>query len=137
MKIARILMGRLKKDDYLLEALYEIIEERKIKSGLIQGIGAVQNLNCGYYDQKNFKYKQISFNKPLEVTNLTGNISIKDEKPFIHCHITCADENGNVFGGHLGEKTKVFAFEYIIFIFEGKEFFRKFDSSTGLYLWEK
>ncbi len=137
MKINKILMGKLNKDDYLLESLQKIVEKNNISCGLIQGIGAVQNLNCGYYNQESFKYQEISFNQPLEVTNLSGNISIRDGKPFIHCHITCADERGKVFGGHLGEKTKVFAFEYIIFSFEGGNFVRKFDSNTGLYLWEK
>ena len=137
MKIKEILMGRLFKDEYLLEKLQKIIEENNIKIGIIKGIGALQNLNFSYYIQNEKRYITKSITQPVEVLNLTGNISIKDGSPFIHCHITVADSNGNAFGGHLAEKSKVFAFEYTIFVLEGEEKVRKFDEKTGLALWEK
>ena len=130
-------MGRLFKDEYLLEKLQEIVERNNIKTGIIKGIGALQNLHFSYYIQNEKRYITKSITQPVEVLNLTGNISIKDGSPFIHCHITVADSNGNAFGGHLAEKSKVFAFEYTIFILEGEEKVRKFDEETGLSLWEK
>ena len=137
MKVKEIIMGRILKDEPLLEKIQDIVKEKDINLGLIKGIGALQNLNFSYYVQKEKRYVTKSINNPVEVLNLTGNISIKDGKPFIHCHITVADENGNAFGGHLAEKSKVFAFEYTIFILDGEEKVRKFDRETGLSLWEK
>ena len=137
MKIKKIYMDRLNKDDFLLESLHKIVEENRISSGMIFGIGALQNLNFSYYMQKEKNYITKSIDNPVEVLNLTGNISKKDGKPFIHCHITVADENGNAFGGHLAEKSKVFAFEYKIIEFDSEPKIRKFDPITGLFLWEK
>ncbi len=137
MRIKNIIMNRIEKDEFLLEKLNEIIIKENIKLGFITGIGALQNLNFSYYIQDEKKYVSKAINKNVEVLNLTGNISIKDNKPFAHCHITVADEKGNSFGGHLAEKSKVFAFEYTIFVFEGEEKIRKFDKVTGLSLWEK
>ena len=137
MKIKNIIIGKIKKDSFLLEKLSEIVKENKINCGIILGIGAIQNLNFGFYNQEKHEYKTITINKPLEVLNLTGNISIKENSPFVHCHITCADEDGKVYGGHLFEGTKVFAFEYKIFEVEGKFLIRNFDNLTGLFLWER
>ena len=137
MKIKKIYMEKLSKDDYLLESLQNFVKINRVTSGIILGIGALQNLNFSYYLQSEKRYITKSINKPCEVLNLTGNISLKDKNPFIHCHITVGDENGNAFGGHLAEKSKVFAFEFKIFEFEGENKFRKFDDITGLFLWGK
>ncbi len=137
MKIKKIIMDKILKDEFLLEKLNEIVKKENITLGFITGIGALQNLNFSYYLQNKKNYITKSINKNVEVLNLTGNISIKDGEPFVHCHITVADENGNTYGGHLAEKSKVFAFEYTIFVFEGEEKIRKFDEITGLTLWEK
>ena len=137
MHVKDIIMGRILKGESLLEKLQSIVEEKNINLGLIKGIGALQNLNFSYYIQNEKRYITKSINNPVEVLNLTGNISIKDGKPFIHCHITVADENGNAFGGHLDKKSKVFAFEYTIFVLDGEEKVRKFDGETGLSLWER
>ena len=137
MKITEIIMNRIGKDEFLLEKLMEIVKKEKITLGYITGIGALQNLNFSFYLQNEKKYVTKAINKNVEVLNLTGNISIKDGEPFVHCHITVADENGNSYGGHLAEKSRVFAFEYTIFVFEGEEKIRKFDNVTGLSLWEK
>ncbi|WP_394020584.1 PCC domain-containing protein [Anaerococcus cruorum] len=41
----------------------------------------------------------------LEITSLIGNITTFEDKPVVHTHITCANENSKVIGGHLGEAT--------------------------------
>ncbi len=137
MKIKKIIMDKINKDENLLETLTEIVKKNHISLGIITGIGALQNLNFSYYLQDKKEYITKSINKPVEILNLTGNISLKNGEPFIHCHITVADENGNALGGHLAEKSKVFAFEYTIIELEGKEKIRKYDQQTGLSLWEK
>jgi predicted DNA-binding protein with PD1-like motif len=72
----------------------------------------------------------------LEITSLTGNVSIKDGKPLVHVHVTLADKKGNAFGGHLAEGTIVFACEVCIQVFQGEPLKRGFDKTTGLPLWE-
>ena len=42
-----------------------------------------------------------SFEEPMEIGNLTGNVSKMDGKRFVHCHITVAGPELIAFTGHL------------------------------------
>ena len=135
-KQKKIIMGRLRHGADLLEELTDICKKGNIVLGGIKAIGAVQKACIGFYDQEKREYKYIKIDKPLEITNLTGNISIKDNNPFVHAHITLADSKGRAFGGHLSQGTIVFACECVIEVLEGPVFERGFDQETGLSLWE-
>ena len=132
----RILMGNLDTGRDLLEALQEICKTHDIRLGKIQAIGAVRKACIGYYDQLRGEYLYQILDRPLEITGLNGNISLKDGRPFVHVHLTLGDKGGQVFGGHLARGTVVFDCEYIILIFKGSEFNRTFHRETGLSLWD-
>jgi hypothetical protein len=74
--------------------------------------------------------------KPMEILSLMGNVSLKDDKPFVHAHITLADARGVAMGGHLAEGTIVFACEFMIEEYiSDRALVRYFDEKTGLFLW--
>lgn len=128
-------IGKLSYGCDLLEELTSICIEKNISLGKIEAIGAVQKSRVGYYNQETREYKFLDFDKPSEILNLTGNISIKDNKPFVHAHIILADESGNAYGGHLASGTITFACEFVIHSYSGTELNRKMDNETGLPLW--
>ncbi len=130
-----IFIGKLSHGCDLLEELTDICIEKNISLGKIEAIGAVQRACIGYYNQTAREYRFLNFDKPSEILNLTGNISIKDNKPFVHAHIVLADETGNSYGGHLAPGTITFACEFIIYSFSGNELKRGMDDTTGLPLW--
>jgi uncharacterized protein len=132
---ANTFMGRLDHDADLLEALTAICIKENIQLGRLEAIGAVKKAALGYYDQKQKKYEYFEINRHLEILNLTGNISMKDGKPFVHAHVTLADEKGRAFGGHLIPGTSIFACEAIIQAFDGPQLHRKTEPVTGLPLW--
>lgn len=128
-------MGRLEKDDDLLNELTEIIKEENITTGFIKVIGAVQNAKIGFYNQETHEYQYKTFAKEMEIVSCIGNISILDGEPFIHAHITLADEDGSCYGGHLAEGTTVFASEFFIQPLQGDTLERKYEEKTQLTLW--
>ena len=128
-------MGRLGFGCDLLEELNRVAREREIKLGRIEALGAVQKARIAYYDQNSRVYQFIDIDKAMEIVQLIGNISLKEAEPFVHAHITLADESGKVFGGHLAPGTILFACEFIIEALEGPDFNRSFDEETGLPLW--
>jgi len=134
-KSKKKIMGKLDCGCDLLGGLTEICKNQHITSGFIQAIGAVQKACIGFYDQQTHEYHITTLNRPLEIVSLIGNISIKDGEPFVHAHITLADETEQAYGGHLAPGTIVFACEFILEIFEGESFIRSFDNETGLSLW--
>ena len=136
LKPDRILMGKISHKGDLLDELTSICIEKDIKLGKIFALGAVKKANLGYYNQNTREYQHFELDNHLEITNLTGNISIKDNKPIVHAHITLADDKGNAFGGHLIKGTIIIACEFIIESFTGPEYKRGLDLETGLPLWD-
>jgi uncharacterized protein len=136
-KPGRRIMGRLPKGKDLLGALENCCREHNITLGEVEVIGAVTKAKVGYYDQKNQQYQFLEFNQPLEILSLLGNISLKDNKPFVHAHITLGGAEGQAWGGHLAEGTTIFAGEFILQEYESdQKLVRQLDKETGLFLWD-
>ncbi len=135
LKSGRLFMGKLKHGADLLEEITTICIENKINLGQITAIGAVKKANLAYYDQTTHKYLPHMIDRPLEIINLTGNISLKNNQPMVHAHITLSDRQDNAYGGHLATGTIIFACEIIIEEFTGHKFKREFDQQTSLPLW--
>lgn len=130
-----IYMGRLNKDDDLYQELSRLAVENQIKTGIINVIGAVSRARIGFYNQEKRKYEYIDFDHEMEIAGCRGNISILDGKPMVHAHITLAEDDGTVYGGHLTEGTIVFASEVFIQELKGDSLIRSFDQDTDLTLW--
>lgn len=132
-------MGKCSFDADLLEQMNTFCQQNKITTGSVSLIGAVKNIRLGYYKQDEKQYvtldEDLSDKGPFEIVNCSGNISIKDEKPFCHLHIVVSDKEGKCFGGHLMPGVKIFATEFIIQEFEGEELIRGIDEDTELPLW--
>jgi predicted DNA-binding protein with PD1-like motif len=135
-KTKRIFTGRLPMGADLYESISRICTEEDIKIGKITVLGAVTKAAVAYYEQDKKEYKAITFDKHLEILNCTGNVSLKDGKPFVHMHATLADSQGGVLGGHVTTGTLVFACEVTIEELEGKALDRRLDQITGLNLWD-
>jgi predicted DNA-binding protein with PD1-like motif len=62
-----------------------------------------------------------------------GNVSLLNNKPFIHAHITVSDGSLNVKGGHL--KTALVSVTCEIFFTKfNKKLVRQFDEQVGINL---
>ena len=136
-KSSKTFIGRLSHKSDLLQEITDLCVQENITLGKVEGIGAVEKARVGYYNQGSREYQYIEYDQHLEVIKLTGNVSIKDNAPFVHAHITLSDEKGNAFGGHLAPGTIIFAFEIILQAFEGPELCRAYDDETGLPLWKE
>lgn len=135
-KIKRLIWVKISYGEDLLKAVSDFCLKNNIRLAFISAIGALQKASFSYYLQKEKKYYKNLINKPVEILTCTGNVSVKDGKPFIHAHLTVADRKGNTFGGHLEGGTIVFACEAALFELEGDLLERKFDETTGLSLWD-
>ncbi|MHA1696094.1 MAG: PPC domain-containing DNA-binding protein [Candidatus Helarchaeota archaeon] len=132
--IKRIIFCKLDDGEDLLDGINKISNEYNIKSASFYGIGAVKKAVFGFY--KDNKYISNEKNQNLEVISCIGNIAIdKDtKKKIIHCHITCGDDKGNSFGGHVLTGCIISpTLELTIFEFED-QIFRKYNEKLNLTL---
>jgi uncharacterized protein len=135
-KLKRTIIGQLPHGTDLLDGLTQMAQKENIRIGRISALGATTHAIVAYYDQSEKKYKPMEFSHGMEILNLHGNISIRDGKPFVHAHIVLGDRQGKTFGGHLMPGTKLWACEFFIDEFEGKDLVRGLDETTGLFLWK-
>jgi len=122
----------LYKGDYLNKSLEKLAKELDIKFAQISGIGALKNPTLGLVSSKEKKYFTKEFIGEFELTSLQGNISWKESTPFSHTHVTLADKNYNIFGGHLMDAKIAVVGEIFIKCFNSKKEYRKYNDNIGI-----
>ena len=129
---------KFEKDQLLLQSLNQYAKDNNIKTAEISFIVAVQNVNVMYFNQSKKEYDKHKFEGGHEGLSGLGNVSILEGEPFVHVHMTVADKNGNAFGGHLDEGTKIWLIEAVIKepTFFGKGIERHFDDELCLSVWK-
>lgn len=128
-------MGRLAHGEDILSSMEAFCARHSIQAGVFSLIGAVSSATIGAYDQKQQVYVTVKEDRELEILSCTGNISLKEGKPFAHAHVVLGDHAGATIGGHLFSPTIVFAGEIHMIELVGTPLERTYDDVTGLMLW--
>uniref|UniRef100_A0A7C4U7A9 DUF296 domain-containing protein n=1 Tax=candidate division WOR-3 bacterium TaxID=2052148 RepID=A0A7C4U7A9_UNCW3 len=123
----------IEKGEEIVENLTNFCLKNNVYSGYISGIGAAENIEVGYFDEKKKDYKRIFIKESCEVLSISGNISIKESKLFVHLHIILSKNDFNTTGGHLFKGYVSATLEVYIKTFS-KNLIRKMDDETGLFL---
>ena len=139
---SRVIVARVKPDSDLLRSLQKVAVEEGVASGVIvSGVGLLKqaklrNCKClpDEYPITDANRTYLSFEKPLEILSISGNVTLAEGKPLVHAHLTLSEVEGNeitVIGGHLIEGCVVFGFsEFAILELEGIEMVKRFDEET-------
>ncbi len=118
----------------LLEYLGKYVAEKGIKTAWINIMGSLIDPVIGYYDTDKGEYTKKELPGFYELVNGTGNVSLKEGKPFIHLHVAVADREGNLYGGHLFGG-KVFLVEALIIEVIGAEPLQREKVDGNLWVW--
>jgi len=131
-KEIRTIIARCERGDDLYACLTKLVQDNNVASGCFQVIGAVRRAKVGIFEHG--KYEWVEHDGALEISSCTGNVAIKEGKPFIHCHAVFGDHKGTIISGHVGEGCIVDpTAEIHMQIYEG-EINRCFDPDTGLWI---
>ena len=133
-KIDNLIYISLSPGDYINYSLKQVANKYTLKSGWINGIGAIKNVELGYYNLDSKNYTRKIFNDDYELTSFLGNISIVDKTPFIHSHITLSDKKFKLLGGHLFDAQVSAAGEFMIFSSQ-QSINRVMNEKIGLPTW--
>ncbi|HIX67932.1 MAG TPA: DNA-binding protein [Candidatus Anaerostipes excrementavium] len=126
---------RLDRGEEIVESLKKIADKENIKLAYLTGIGAVGKVTAGVFDTKEKVFKGHTWEGDLEVVSIGGNINTMNGETYVHFHISAADEQGNVFGGHLQEAVISGTGELVLTEIDGTVD-RKFDEEIGLNLFD-
>ena len=132
---------RIDKGEEIMSTLMKFCETEKITLAEIKALGAVDEFEVGLFDVIEKKYHANKFNFPAEITSLWGTVTTKEGKPYLHVHMSAADIEGRLYGGHLVKAVVSATCEMIVYdLSEGdsKGFVveRKFNDEVGLNLFE-
>lgn len=134
-RAGRAFVGRLETGSDLVEEIERFCLEQSVMAAQVTVIGAVRRARYAYYEQDDHRYRELETDTHHEITGFVGNISLKDDRPFLHAHATFADADGATVGGHLLRGIQVFAAEVMIREMSGVTLTRMHDEETGLSLW--
>lgn len=105
-RIGEMLVIRLETGEDLMGSLREICTGEGVMMGVISGFGGVSRLKVGIWNQAREDYDTLLVeDRDMELLNATGNLSMLNGAVHPHIHVTAADTNFQVFGGHLLEAT--------------------------------
>ena len=130
----RQFLMRLPRGSDILGWLTDFCARKKLRCGSLILIGATSADAIGYYDQLRRLYAWRTIRREMEIVSCTGNVSLKEGRPFLHLHAVLGDTRLRCFGGHLFPGCEVFAAEAHVVELSGSRL-REPDASTGLALW--
>ena len=134
-RIDNVYAVRLDVGDEIIESLSLLCKKENIRTATVQGLGAVNDVTVGYYSLEEKKYFQKSFNQQFEMIALNGNITRKDDEPYLHLHIALSDENYKFYGGHLNRAVISITAEIFVTVLHG-EVNRRINPETSLNVFD-
>ena len=112
-------------------ALMTFCREKNITSGVINGLGAINQLTLRFFDPTTKQFVDKKYHEQMEIANLTGNISTKDGEIYLHLHVTVGRNDYSAIAGHLLSATVSGAGEFVVEDY-GAVVERTFDPEIGL-----
>lgn len=122
--------------DDLIPTLARFCEDNDIHWAQFQAIGAVEDVEIGYYDLPTRAYRFRAEQGPFEVASMDGNISeMVGEEPVIHAHavLSRCDDSLECIGGHLRSARVALTLELCLWEVT-QPLIRERDDETGLNL---
>ena len=122
--------------DDLFPTLTRFCEANEVHWGQFQAIGALENVEIGYYDLEAQEYVFRTEEGPFEVASMDGNITeMEGEEPVVHAHavLSRCDETLECIGGHLRGARVHLALELCLWLVS-QPLIRRPDDETGLNL---
>ncbi len=117
----------------LIESITDFCSSKKIAAATFTVIGALREVELGFYDLAAKEYHWKKIKAELELDSATGNVAVLEGKPLVHAHATVSDNEMHAFGGHLKEAIIGASCEVFLTPLQEK-IERKPDEKTGLNL---
>ncbi|MDB5158758.1 MAG: hypothetical protein JWR50_3465 [Mucilaginibacter sp.] len=121
------------KGDEVMSGLKEFAVKYNVKSAHFNAIGDASSVKFGWYDISKKMFKVMRLNEFAEITSLVGDITIYNNNPVVHAHISMATQDGIVHGGHLFEAFISPTLQLMMTV-EPASLFKKLDPESGILI---
>ncbi len=117
----------------VIECLTQYVASNGITAARVSAIGATNNAVVGAFDTDSHQYHSHHYTDKMEILSLEGNVTTKNNAPYIHLHAMLGMPDGSVVGGHLNSCIVSATCEMFIDSYSDK-IDRVFDEAVGLNL---
>jgi len=124
---------RLPRGARVMETLLDFIREKNIDGGALSAIGAVEEVELGYFRLSDHQYLRKKLNGIYELVAFSGNVSYVDGQPMVHAHAVLGDPGFQTVAGHFFDGAVAVTMEIYLTVFSDK-IARRRDEETGLNL---
>ena len=134
-KFGQDIVIRIDKGEEIISKLVEVCEKEEVQLANINAIGAVGEFEVGLFNTGEKKYYSNVHKGDFEIVSLTGSITTKEGKIYHHIHMSAADKENKVYGGHLNSAIVSATCEMFVRIIQGSVD-REFNDEIGLNLFK-
>jgi predicted DNA-binding protein with PD1-like motif len=124
---------RFESGEQVSETLLRFLNAENIGFASMTGLGAIRFARVSYWNSATQQYETHELDEQLEVVSWVGNVTIKDEAPFVHAHISLGRQDLTLIGGHFNDAVVHPTLE-IWLRPEADEVQRVLDQTCGLYV---
>src|SRR5688500_13862732 len=82
----------LKMGENLFDGLLYCAAKMNLKSAVISGLGALEDVTIAYYNLNTMQYQTKLFQGIYELISLNGNLALVEGKHFVHIHAALGTE---------------------------------------------
>ena len=134
-KLGNTYMLRIDYGEEILQSLKQMCEQEGIRLAQVSAIGAVDHAVVGVYDLQEKRYYQENTEGFMEIASLSGSVTEMNNQPYIHLHVTMADQKNLLHGGHAIELRVGATCEMFVRVLDG-QVTREKNEELGINLWK-
>lgn len=123
----------LAKGEELMQQLSAFATEQRLPGAWVDIVGGAAGATLGYFDPAAREYRWRTFEEPLEITGLHGDLAWVDGRPAWHVHGTFSRADYSVIGGHV-KQCPIGLTGEVMLTTRRDRLTRVFDDETGLKL---
>ena len=113
--VKKVHILRIDRGDEVISTIEQVCKDNGIGAAVISGLGFLSKAEIAIFNPEKERYDTFNVNDQMELASLTGNISLKDGKPFAHIHVVLGNRNrivaGHLVKGYVGGTTEIAIFE--------------------------
>ena len=92
---------RIDRGEEITEQITAVAKQEGVLLASVEALGATDDFTVGAYHPAEKRYQSNRFCGDFEIVSLIGTITQKDGAPYLHLHMSAADDTGRTVGGHL------------------------------------
>ena len=85
----------------IVASLHRVALDHGVTGAQVAGLGAVCEAELAFFDPATNLYQRATFDEPMEIGNLVGNLGVADGQPRLHAHVTLGRRDFSAVTGHL------------------------------------